>query len=55
MNKKKNKEYTTLQIRKDLNKHIKDFCKQSGTSAANITELLWNNYISSSLSGSTII
>jgi hypothetical protein len=52
MSKKKNKEYTTIQVRKELNQHIKDFCRRTGTSTAFVTETLWNHHISSSLSGS---
>ena len=40
--------YTTIQITKDFNEHIKKYCKQHGVSASRITELMWVNYISSS-------
>jgi hypothetical protein len=52
MSKKKNKEYTTIQVRKELNQHIKDFCRKTGASTAFVTETLWSHHISSSLSGS---
>jgi hypothetical protein len=55
MNKKQNKEYTTVQVRKELNSHIKLFCQRTGLSAATVTELLWNHHISSSLSGSVLL
>lgn len=41
--------YTTIQVKKEVNQHIKTFCKRYGVSAAKITELMWANYISSSL------
>ena len=41
--------YTTVQVRKDINKHIKAFCKKHNVSASSITEFMWTNYISSSL------
>jgi hypothetical protein len=40
--------YTTIQITKDFNEHIKKYCKQYGVSASKVTELMWGNYISSS-------
>ena len=55
MNKKQNKEYTTIQVKKELNSHIKLFCQRTGLSASVITELMWNQYISSSLSGSVLL
>ena len=45
----KNNIYTTIQIKKEVNKHIKVFCKKYGVSASAITEFMWTNYISSSL------
>jgi predicted transcriptional regulator len=55
MNKKQNKEYTTLQIKKEINFHIKDFCNRNNVHASTITEMLWGNFISSSLTGSNFI
>lgn len=55
MNKKDNKEYTTLQIRKDINKHIKTLCKRHGLIASTVTEQLWTNFISASMSGSVTL
>jgi hypothetical protein len=40
--------YTTIQVNKDINKHIKEFCKKYKVSAASITELMWVSYMSSS-------
>jgi hypothetical protein len=55
MNKKANKEYTTIQIRKDINLIIRDLCKHHGWSASQMTEEFWVGLISSSLSGSFLI
>jgi hypothetical protein len=41
--------YTTIQVRRDFNGHIKEFCKKYGVNASKITELMWVNYISSSI------
>jgi len=46
--KKKTHAYTTIQITKAVNVHIKEFCKKYNVSASTITELMWENYISSS-------
>ena len=51
MRKKKNI-YTTIQIRKEINEHIKKFCKDHGIIAATHTENFWIGLISSSVSGS---
>lgn len=48
-------QYTTIQITKEINKHIKHFCKVHGVHASYITEKLWLNYISSSLQLNKII
>jgi hypothetical protein len=50
----KNK-YTTIQIRKEISQHIKDFCREKGLIAATITENYWLGLISSSMSGSLIL
>jgi len=50
-----NNQYTTIQITKQINKHIKHFCKTHGVHASFITEKLWSNYISSSLELDKII
>ena len=51
--KKKNKSiYTTIQIRKELHKHIKDVCKKHGLIASAVTENYWTQLVSSSMSGS---
>jgi len=52
MNKKENKEYTTIQIRKDINQHIKELCKEYGLKASTLTENYWVGLISSSMTGS---
>ena len=46
---KKNHGYTTIQIKKEVNEHIRIFCKKYGVNASTITELMWANYISSSM------
>lgn len=48
----KENKYTTLQVRKEINDHIKNFCKANGLVAATITENYWIGLISSSMSGS---
>jgi hypothetical protein len=52
----KNKEtkYTTIQIRKEINEHIKRFCKERGMIAAHYTEQYWIGLISASMSGSVL-
>lgn len=52
--KNKNK-YTTILISKEINKHIREFCKMNFVNAGPLTEQLWSNYISSSMSGSITI
>jgi hypothetical protein len=44
--------YTTVQITKEINTHIREFCKINGLIASTITEKLWSNFISSSATGS---
>ena len=44
-------QYTTIQISKEINRHIREFCKQNLTNAGPLTERLWANHISSSASG----
>jgi hypothetical protein len=51
MRKDKHK-YTTIQISKEINKHIRKFCKLESVNAGPLTERLWSDYISSSMSGS---
>lgn len=41
--------YTTIQVTKEVNKHIKEFCKKYNVNASTITEAMWENFISSSL------
>ena len=52
MAKKKKTIYTTIQIRKEINKHIKDLCNKHGLTASTVTENYWSHLISSSMSGS---
>lgn len=47
--------YTTIQIRKDINKLIRKLCKERGLQASTITENFWVGLISSSMSGSISI
>jgi len=51
MRKNKHK-YTTIQISKEVNKHIREFCKLKFVNAGPLTEQIWSDYISSSMSGS---
>lgn len=53
--KKDKRQYTTVQITKEINNHIRDFCKINGLVASSVTETLWANYISSSVSGSIVL
>lgn len=54
MRKNKN-DYTTIQVSKEINKHIREFCMKNGRIASTLTEQLWVHYISSSVSGSIIL
>lgn len=52
----KNKQlYTTIQITKEINNHIRQFCIDNGLIASTITERLWSHFISSSVSGSILL
>ncbi len=53
--KKDKQHYTTVQITKEINNHIRGFCKENGLVASSVTEMLWANYISSSMSGSIVL
>lgn len=46
---KKTHGYTTIQVKKEVNEYIRSFCKKYGVNASAITELMWVNYISSSV------
>ena len=48
----KETKYTTIQIRKDINEHIRKFCVERGWVASTITEKYWLGLISASMSGS---
>lgn len=52
---KKQPIYTTIQIRKDINEHIREFCKERGWVASRITENYWIGLISASISGSITV
>jgi len=54
MRKNKN-DYTTIQVSKEINKSIREFCVKNGLVASTLTERLWVHYISSSVSGSIIL
>jgi hypothetical protein len=44
--------YTTIQISKEIHQHIKSFCTRNCINVGPLTERIWIDYISSSLSGS---
>jgi hypothetical protein len=44
--------YTTIQIRKEINEHIRKVCKENGWVASTMTENFWISHISASMSGS---
>lgn len=48
----KDKKYTTIQIRKELNELIRKLCAQNGWIASAKTEQYWMTQISASMSGS---
>jgi hypothetical protein len=53
---KKNKsQYTTIQVSKEINKCIREFCIRNGHIASTLTERMWIHHISSSVSGSIIL
>jgi hypothetical protein len=52
---KKKQLYTTIQITKEINNHIRQFCIDNGLIASTITERLWSHFISSSASGSILL
>jgi hypothetical protein len=54
MRKDKHK-YTTIQISKEMNKHIRLFCEKHSVVAGPLTEKIWANYISASMSGSIFL
>ena len=53
--KKDKQHYTTVQITKEINTHIREFCKLNGLVISATTERLWSNYISSSMSGIIVL
>ena len=52
---KKKQHYTTIQVSKEINRHIREFCKMHGLVASTLTEQHWVRYISASMSGSISI
>jgi hypothetical protein len=50
----KETKYTTIQIRKEINEHIRKFCVERGWVAATMTEKYWLGLISASMSGSNV-
>lgn len=44
--------YTTIQVSKELNRQIRKFCEINGYVSSTLTERIWRDYISSSMSGS---
>lgn len=52
MNKKDNKQYTTIQIDKDIAKEIRAWCRGENIIISRQTETLWLTFISASMSGS---
>lgn len=46
--------YTTIQIRKEINEHVRKFCRERGIIASAITEKYWLGLISASMSGSVV-
>ena len=50
-----NQRYTTIQIRKEINEHIREFCKKHGIVASTVTENYWTKLISGSMSGSFVL
>jgi hypothetical protein len=53
--KRKKQQYTTIQVSKEINKSIREFCIKNGHIASTLTERMWIHYISSSVSGSIIL
>ena len=52
MAKRKKQKYTTIQVSKDINEHIRSLCEEYGLTASAVTERYWLSLISSSMSGS---
>lgn len=55
MTKKSKNKYTTIQVSKEINQHIREFCTKNGLIASTLTEGFWVRYISSSVSGSIFL
>lgn len=48
--KRNRKKYTTIQIKLDIARIIREFCLENGKSISGTTEMLWRSHISSSFS-----
>lgn len=48
-------QYTTIQIRRDINELVRKLCKENGWVASTITEKYWTGLISASMSGSVLV
>lgn len=55
MGKKTDKEYTTIQIRKEINALVRKLCQREGWIASLKTEQYWLGEVSASMSGSITI
>lgn len=51
----KKTKYTTIQVKKEINDAIRQFCKEHGLIASFVTEKHWMMFISSSVSGSVTV
>jgi len=47
-------QYTTIQIRREINELVRKLCKENGWVASTITEKYWTGLISASMSGSIL-
>jgi hypothetical protein len=52
MGKKTDKQYTTIQIEKDINRYVRALCEKNGWTASAITTEYWLGLISASMTGS---
>ena len=50
-----NSKYTTIQIRREINEHVRKLCKERGWLASTLTENYWLSEISASMSGSITV
>jgi hypothetical protein len=47
--------YTTIQIRREINEHVRKLCRERGWLASTFTEQYWLGMISASMSGSLTV